>query len=104
MRLGIRVQDLLDPKILRQKIEIALAEKNLWLERMYGENALELEHLAARPGACAARRRPPPARPPGAAGRKGRFVRGRTGDPPRPRPRGLSLRPVVEHGCGERGC
>ena len=32
-RLGIRVQDLLDPKILRQKIETALAEKNIWLER-----------------------------------------------------------------------
>jgi adenylosuccinate synthase len=28
-RIGIRVQDLLDPKILRQKIEVALAEKNL---------------------------------------------------------------------------
>src|SRR6185436_13022632 len=34
-RIGIRVQDLLDPKILRQKIETALAEKNLWLERVY---------------------------------------------------------------------
>ena len=30
-RLGIRIQDLLDPKILRQKIEVALAEKNVWL-------------------------------------------------------------------------
>ena len=30
-RIGIRVQDVLDPKILRQKIEVALAEKNLWL-------------------------------------------------------------------------
>jgi len=46
MRLGIRVQDLLDPKILRQKIEVALAEKNLWLERVYGEEPLELEKLA----------------------------------------------------------
>ena len=35
-RLGIRVQDLLDPKILSQKIEVALAEKNIWLERVYG--------------------------------------------------------------------
>src|SRR5262249_61776671 len=32
-RLGIRVQDLIDPKILRQKLEVALAEKNVWLER-----------------------------------------------------------------------
>src|ERR671934_1992266 len=31
-RLGIRVQDILDPKILRQKIETALAEKNKLLE------------------------------------------------------------------------
>src|SRR5262249_19545706 len=36
-RLGIRVQDLLDLKILCQKIEVALAEKNVWLERVYGE-------------------------------------------------------------------
>jgi adenylosuccinate synthase len=46
LRLGIRVQDLLDAKILRQKIEVALAEKNLWLERVYGEEPLELEQLA----------------------------------------------------------
>ena len=29
-RLGIRVQDLFDPKILHQKIEVALDEKNVW--------------------------------------------------------------------------
>jgi adenylosuccinate synthase len=34
-RIGIRVQDLLDPKILRQKLELAVAEKNVWLERVY---------------------------------------------------------------------
>src|SRR3954462_12866551 len=48
MRLGIRAQALLDPKILRQKIEVALAEKNLWLERVYGVEPLELEELAGR--------------------------------------------------------
>src|SRR3954447_692664 len=58
MRLGIRVQDLLDPKILRQKIEVALAEKNLWLERVYGEQPLELEELAARLEGFALRIRP----------------------------------------------
>src|SRR5881396_3077696 len=47
-RLGIRIQDLLDPKILRQKIEVALAEKNVWLERVYGSEPLELEELAGR--------------------------------------------------------
>jgi adenylosuccinate synthase len=35
-RIGIRVQDLLDPKILQEKIELAVAEKNVWLERVYG--------------------------------------------------------------------
>ncbi|MBM3677178.1 MAG: adenylosuccinate synthase [Actinobacteria bacterium] len=39
-RIGIRVQDLLDPKILREKIGLAVGEKNVWLERVY-----ELEPL-----------------------------------------------------------
>jgi adenylosuccinate synthase len=47
-RLGIRVQDLLEPKILRQKIEVALAEKNVWLERVYGAAPLELEEVAGK--------------------------------------------------------
>src|ERR671926_1390212 len=47
-RLGIRVQDMLDPKILRQKIEVALAEKNLWLERVYDAEPFELDTVAAR--------------------------------------------------------
>jgi adenylosuccinate synthase len=58
MRLGIRVQDLLDPKILRQKIEVALAEKNVWLERVYGSQAIELEDLAERYEGYAQRLRP----------------------------------------------
>ncbi len=57
-RLGIRVQDLFDPKILRQKLEVALAEKNVWLERVYGSEPLELEELAARYEAYAQRLRP----------------------------------------------
>jgi adenylosuccinate synthase len=58
MRLGIRVQDILDPKILRQKIEVALAEKNLWLERVYGEEPIELEGLVEQYEGYAARLRP----------------------------------------------
>jgi adenylosuccinate synthase len=57
-RLGIRVQDLLDSKILRQKIEVALAEKNVWLERVYGVEPLELEGLAERYEGYAERLRP----------------------------------------------
>src|SRR3990172_193097 len=40
-RLGIRVQDILDPKILRQKFHTALAEKNVILERLHGSEPLE---------------------------------------------------------------
>src|SRR5438094_5659739 len=58
MRLGIRVQDILDPKILRQKIGVALGEKNLWLERVYGEEAIELEGLVDQYEGYAARLRP----------------------------------------------
>ncbi len=57
-RLGIRVQDVLDAKILRQKIEVALAEKNVWLERVYGVEPLELEDLAERLEGYAQRLRP----------------------------------------------
>ncbi len=57
-RLGIRVQDLLDPKILRQKIEVALAEKNHWLEQVYGAEPIDLEDVSARYESYAQRLRP----------------------------------------------
>src|SRR5215210_4234 len=57
-RIGIRVQDLLDPKILRQKIEVALAEKNLWLERVYEAETFDLDDVAARYESFAQRLRP----------------------------------------------
>jgi adenylosuccinate synthase len=57
-RIGIRVQDVLDPKILRQKIEVALAEKNLWLERIYEVAPFELEDVASRYEMYAQRLRP----------------------------------------------
>jgi adenylosuccinate synthase len=46
-RIGIRVQDLLDPKILRQKIELAVAEKNVWLQRVYDLEPFEVEDVVA---------------------------------------------------------
>src|SRR5438270_2901417 len=57
-RLGIRVQDVLDAKILRQKIEVALAEKNVWLERVYEVEPIDLEEVAARYESYAQRLRP----------------------------------------------
>jgi adenylosuccinate synthase len=35
-RIGIRIQDLFDEKILREKLDVALKEKNLLLTRVYG--------------------------------------------------------------------
>ena len=57
-RIGIRVQDVLDPKILRQKIEVALAEKNVWLERVYEVEPVSLEEVADRYEDYAQRLRP----------------------------------------------
>jgi adenylosuccinate synthase len=57
-RIGIRVQDLLDPKILLQKIEIALAEKNVWLEKVYGIEPVALETVDERYEQYAQRLRP----------------------------------------------
>jgi adenylosuccinate synthase len=52
------VQDLLDKKILRQKIETALAEKNVWLERVYELEPFDLEEVAGRYEGYAQRLRP----------------------------------------------
>jgi adenylosuccinate synthase len=57
-RLGIRVQDVLDPKILRQKIEVALEEKNVWLERVYEVEGFDLEEVAHRYEGYAQKLRP----------------------------------------------
>jgi adenylosuccinate synthase len=46
-RIGIRVQDLLDPKILRQKLELAVAEKNVWLERVYELEPFDVEDVVS---------------------------------------------------------
>ena len=75
-----------DPKILRQKIEVALAEKNVWLERVYGAEPLELEEVAERlrglrAAAAPVHRRHLAARRPRAPRREGRALRGRAGRP-----------------------
>src|SRR5689334_864340 len=40
--LGVRGGDLCDPRVRRGKVEVALAGKNVWLERVYGERHLDL--------------------------------------------------------------
>jgi adenylosuccinate synthase len=47
-RVGIRVQDLLDPKIFRQKLDVALREKNAVLAKVYNRLALDAGEIAAR--------------------------------------------------------
>ena len=44
-RIGLRVQDLLDPKIFSAKLQIALKEKNLLLTRVYGRLPLEQQQI-----------------------------------------------------------
>jgi adenylosuccinate synthase len=102
-RVGLRVQDLIDPKIFRQKLEVVLKEKNAILAKVYNRLPLSADEIATsylgvrprgsspwwghgRPGPRRHRRRAP-----GAA-------RGGPGDLPRPRPRDLSLRHLLQPG------
>jgi adenylosuccinate synthase len=47
-RVGLRVQDLLDPKIFRQKLDVALKEKNAVLAKVYNRLPLSAADIAAR--------------------------------------------------------
>jgi adenylosuccinate synthase len=44
-RVGLRVQDLLDPKIFRQKLEVVLKEKNQILAKVYNRLPLDLDEM-----------------------------------------------------------
>ena len=47
-RVGLRVQDLLDAKIFREKLDVVLHEKNLILTKIYNRPALRAKDLAER--------------------------------------------------------
>jgi adenylosuccinate synthase len=47
-RVGLRVQDLLDAKIFRQKLDVALKEKNAVLSRVYNRLPLDADEIAER--------------------------------------------------------
>ncbi len=47
-RVGLRVQDLLDPKIFREKLDVVLHEKNAVLTKIYNRPALSAKDIAAR--------------------------------------------------------
>src|SRR5215212_3231036 len=44
-RYGIRISDLLDPVVLRERVEFACAEKNPVLETVYGKEAFDPEQI-----------------------------------------------------------
>ena len=46
-RVGLRVQDLLDPKIFREKLDVVLKEKNLVLTKIYNRPAMSAKDIAA---------------------------------------------------------
>jgi adenylosuccinate synthase len=48
MRSGLRVQDLLDRKIFREKLDVALREKNAILSRVYNRLPLPIESICRR--------------------------------------------------------
>src|SRR2546421_10678368 len=45
-RIGLRVQDLLDPKIFRQKLDVVLKEKNAVLAKVYNRLPLSAQTMA----------------------------------------------------------
>jgi adenylosuccinate synthase len=47
-RVGLRVQDLLDPKIFREKLDVVLHEKNLILTKIYNRPAISAKDIASR--------------------------------------------------------
>src|SRR3954471_4696451 len=48
LRVGLRVQDLLDPKIFREKLDLALREKNGVLAKVYNRLPLDANDIARR--------------------------------------------------------
>ena len=47
-RIGLRVQDLLDPKIFREKLDVVLREKNAILAKVYNRLPLDADQIAAQ--------------------------------------------------------
>ena len=107
-RIGLRVQDLLDPKIFREKLDVVLKEKNNILAKIFNrlpkqadEIAVALHRRVPAPHPAPDHRHGQP-RPRGAGDGPERALRGRPGHVPRPRPRHLSVRDVVEPGRRRR--
>jgi len=57
-RVGIRVQDMFDPGILAQKLDLALRDKNQLLTKVYNRRAIDMKQIAAEYLAHAERLKP----------------------------------------------
>ncbi len=106
-RVGVRVQDLFDESILRQKVEGALEQKNHLLVKVYNRRAITVDEVVDELLSHAARlradgRRHRAGAEPGARPRRDGAVRGRAGDAARRRPRHLPVRHLVERDGGRR--
>ena len=106
-RIGLRIQDLFDEKIFREKLEVVLREKNLILTKIYNRLPLDAERIVEEYLALAERIQPHVTDTGalllrGADGRQARDVRRRAGRVARPRPRDLPVRDLLEPGRGER--
>ena len=99
-RVGMRVQDLFDENILRQKVEGALDQKNHLLVKVFNRRAITCDEIVEDLLSYAERLRPMVADTSlllnrrSDAGRRGRF-RGRPGDDARRRPRHLPVRDLI---------
>ena len=104
-RVGVRMGDLLDPQLLRDRLERSAGrEERPPRGRVRGAALLtgqaRLRRARVGRGAAAAHRRHDPARP-GRAGRQPADpVRGRPGDAARSRPWHVSIRDEQQPGCG----
>ena len=100
-RVGIRIQDLFDENILRQKVEGALHQKNHLLVKIYNRRAITRRRGRRRPAglrrpAAPDGRRHRPAAQPGTRRRQDRALRGRPGDHAGCRPRHVPVRHVIQ--------
>ena len=106
-RLGLRMEDLLDPAVVRERLGRALPDKNLLPSSMGGARfELRATRRAGSAGARDSARpismtRPGWSRPPWPAASTS-CSRGRPGDAPGPRPRQLSVRHVLQPGGRRR--
>ena len=107
-RIGVRVADLLDEKILHQKVEAALELKNQVLVKVYNRRGARRRHgrrrgAGPRPPLRRPDRRHPPAAQPGARARRDRAAGGGAGHAAGRRPRHLPVRHQLESDGGRRG-